>query len=195
VLCFLSTAGCGLLLATMLTSLVTNAAAQDQSTIDAKQQLSPGVSSLLLDGNAYYSAAMIDLPFGADTQIRQIKRDVVIAVVGGGPLSLIFSKSPNAEQIATDEVRFLARDTDLRILNSSDKASQALVIELKQHWDAEVRTFVEPMKCSRPVRMGPNEIGDTTSLFTNGFITAYRRGTLTSTYYSTKGKDHLLLIP
>jgi hypothetical protein len=83
VLCFLSTAGCGLLLATMLTSLVTNAAAQDQSTIDAKQQLSPGVSSLLLDGNAYYSAAMIDLPFGADTQIRQIKRDVVIAVVGG----------------------------------------------------------------------------------------------------------------
>jgi hypothetical protein len=111
VLCFLSRAGCGLLLATMLTSLVTNAAAQDQSTIDAKQQLSPGVSSLLLDGNAYYSAAMIDLPFGADTQIRQIKRDVVIAVVGGGPLSLIFSKSPNAEQIATDEVRFLARDT------------------------------------------------------------------------------------
>jgi hypothetical protein len=48
--------------------------------------------------------------------------------------------------------------------------------------------------------MGPNEIGETTSLFTNGFITAYQhrlvvRGTLTSTYYSTKGKDHLLLIP
>lgn len=56
------------------------------------------------------------------------------------------------------------------------------------------------MKCSRPIRMGPNEIGETTSLFRNGFITAYRhrlvvRGTLTSTYYSTKGKDHLLLIP
>jgi hypothetical protein len=143
----------------MLTSLVTNAAAQDQSTIDAKQQPSPGVSSLLLDENAYHSLAMIDLPVGTDTQIRQIKRDVVIAVVGGG-----------AEQIATDEVRFLARDTDLRILNSSDKPSQALVIELKQHWDAEVRTSVEPMKCSRPIRMGKNEIGDTTSLFTNGFI-------------------------
>lgn len=107
-----------------------------------------GSVRLLLDENAYYSAAMIDLPVGADTQIRQIKRDVVIAVVGGGPLNLIFSKSPNAEQIATDEVRFLARDTDLRILNSSDKPSQALVIELKQHWDAEVRTCVEPMKCS-----------------------------------------------
>lgn len=91
---------------------------------------------------------MIDLPVGADTQIRQIKRDVVIGVVGGGPLNLIFSKSPNAEQIATDEVRFLARDTDPRILNSSDKPSQALVIEVKQHWDAEVRTCVEPMKCS-----------------------------------------------
>jgi hypothetical protein len=94
----------------MLTSLVTNAAVQDQSTIDAKQQPSPpGVSSLLLDENAYYSAAMIDLPVGAGTQIREIKRDVVIAVVGGGPLNLIFSKSPNAEQIATDEFRFLAR--------------------------------------------------------------------------------------
>jgi hypothetical protein len=185
----------------MLTSLVTNAAAQDQSTIDAKQQPSPpGVSSLLLDENAYYSAAMIDLPVGADTQIRQIKRDVVDCGSRWGPLNLIFSKSPNAEQIATDEVRFLARDTDLRILNSSDKPSQALVIELKQHWDAEVRTCVEPMKCSRPIRMGANEIGDTTSLFTNGFITAYRhrlvvRGTRTSRYYSTKGKDHLLLIP
>jgi hypothetical protein len=155
------------------------------------------VSSLLLDENPYYSTAKIDLPVDADTQIRQTKRDVVIAVVGGGPLNLIFSKSPNAEQIATDEVRFLARDTNLRILNSGDKPSQALVIELKQHWDAEVRTCVEP---SRPIRMGPNEIGETTSLFTNGFITAHRhrlvvRGTLTSPYYSTKGKDHLLLIP
>jgi hypothetical protein len=48
--------------------------------------------------------------------------------------------------------------------------------------------------------MGPSEIGDTTSLFTNGFIPAYRhrlvvRGARTSRYYSTKGKDHLLLIP
>jgi hypothetical protein len=63
-----------------------------------------------------------------------------------------------------------------------------------------VRTCVEPRKCSRPIRMGPNEIGEMTSLFTNRFITAYRhrlvvRRTLTSTYYSTKGKDHLLLIP
>jgi hypothetical protein len=120
---------------------------QDHSTVDAKQQLLPGVSSLLLDENACYSTAKIDLPVGADAQMRQTKRDLVIAVVGGGPLNLIFSKSPNAEQIATDEVRFLARDTNLRILNSGDKPSQALVIELQQHWDAEVRTCVEPMKC------------------------------------------------
>jgi hypothetical protein len=82
--CFLSTAGCGFLLVMMLTSLVTDAAAQDHSTIDGKQQPLPGGSSLLLNENAYYSTGRIDLPVGADTQIRQTKRDVMIAVVGGG---------------------------------------------------------------------------------------------------------------
>ena len=47
--------------------------------------------------------------------------------------------------------------------------------------------------------MGESTIGETTSLFTNGFVTAYRhrldpRATLASSYFSTKGKDHLLLI-
>ena len=47
--------------------------------------------------------------------------------------------------------------------------------------------------------MGDASIGETTSLFTNGFITAYRHriergGTLSSSYFSPRGKDHLLVI-
>ena len=43
------------------------------------------------------------------------------------------------------------------------------------------------------------EIGTSTSLFTNGFITAYRDridrgGTLSTSYYSTKGAHHLMFV-
>jgi hypothetical protein len=48
--------------------------------------------------------------------------------------------------------------------------------------------------------MGGSAVAWTTTLFSNGFVTAMRHkmvrgGTLSSSYYSAKGSDHILLIP
>jgi len=53
---------------------------------------------------------------------------------------------------------------------------------------------MQPSDCD-----GPAEIGETTLLFTNGFVMAYRHrlqsgGTLSSSYYSSASRDHLLFI-
>lgn len=55
------------------------------------------------------------------------------------------------------------------------------------------------MKCTHPIQSGPAQIGQSTTLFTNGFITAYRHhlvkgADLSSSYYSSSGVDHLLLV-
>lgn len=97
------------------------------------------------------------------------------------------------------EARFLPVGNPPHLVNSGGGTVAVLIVELKQHWDAEMRVCSEPAKCTRPIRMGEYSIGETTSLFTNGFVTAYRHrlergGTLSSSYFSTKGKDHLLLI-
>jgi hypothetical protein len=188
----------GILWTASLTGLGTATATQDQSAVGPKQPLK--AASQLVEENRYYQVSRLDLPAGSDTQVHQNKRDCVIVVTGEVPVTLVLPKSSEGQQVTNGEARFFPCDADPNIRNSSDRDSQALVIELKQHWDADVRTCAEPMKCSRPIRMGSTEIGETTSLFTNGFITAYRhrvvvRGTLTSSYFSSKGKDHLLFIP
>jgi hypothetical protein len=157
------------------------------------------VSTQLLDENAYYRVSRLQLAPGSGAQVRQHGRDAVIVVFGEDGLTMTTPKVPKPERLTDNEVRFLARGVDRSIANSSGKASQALLVELKRHWNLEIQPCVEPMKCTRPIQMGESEIGETTSLFTNGFITAYRHhlitgGTLTSSYFSTTGKDHLLLV-
>ncbi len=75
-----------------------------------------------------------------------------------------------------------------------------LLIELKKHWEAEMRPCSYPMKCTRETQIGGDTIAWTTTLFTNGFITGtmhklVRHGTLASSYYTAKGTDRILLIP
>ncbi len=75
-----------------------------------------------------------------------------------------------------------------------------LLVELKKHWDAEIRPCSEPSVCVRPIKAGQQVIGETRSIFSNGFISAYahrmeRGGTLTSSYFTSKGSDHIVLIP
>jgi len=155
------------------------------------------VSRRPLDENPHYLVSRVELVHGAETQIQHENRDLVIVALTDATLTP--SKGADAETLKSGDVRFIARDAYAKILNSQDKPAEALAIELKHHWDAEMRPCTEPMKCTRPIRMGSDEIGETTSLFTNGFITAYSHrlvlgGTLTSSYFSSKGKDHLLLV-
>lgn len=97
------------------------------------------------------------------------------------------------------EVKFIARGP-AQPVKLSGPAHEVLIVELKQHWDPEIRPCAEPLTCVHKIRAGGTEIGETTTLFTNGFLTAYRHqlspgGTLTSSYYSSKGSDRILLVP
>ena len=87
-------------------------------------------------------------------------------------------------------------------MNRAPRTLQAveLRIEIKKHWDAAMRPCAYPMQCTRETLIGNEPIAWTTTLFTNGFVTATthkvkRGGTLTSSYYTAKGADHIVLIP
>ncbi len=57
-----------------------------------------------------------------------------------------------------------------------------------------------PSNCTRPVRVGSIQVGETTTLISNGFVTVMRHrlgrgGTLQSSYYSAKGVDYVIIVP
>lgn len=97
------------------------------------------------------------------------------------------------------EIRFVPRGQSLQQAGFS-AAETFLLVELKGHWDAEVKTCAAPLTCSRVIKAGTEEIGETRSLFTNGFISGFfhrleRGATLSSSYYSASGADRIVYVP
>ena len=155
--------------------------------------------SHLVDENAYYRVSRLRLAPTSTVRVQQHNHDAVAVVLSGDAVTFEGEEAFPLEKLGRSDVRFLRKAIAPVASNASDQPAEALLVELKQHWDAEIHTCAEPMKCKRPIIMGGGEIGETTLLFTNGFVTAYRHrivagGTLTSSYFSEKGKDHLLLI-
>jgi hypothetical protein len=105
-----------------------------------------------------------------------------------------------AVRLQDETARFVPKGSRLDESNATDDNAVELLIELKRHWDAEMRPCSYPMKCARETRIGEEPIAWTTTLFTNGFVTAsthkvVRHGSLTSSYYTANGTDRILLIP
>ncbi len=152
----------------------------------------------LLEENEHYRVRSLDLTGDSQFDVPQHSTDIIIVALGDG-LSLSSAKGSNPEKLAEGDVRFFQHTVHPTILHSGDSASETIVVELKHHWDSEIRRCTQPQTCTHAIRAGGLEIGQTTSLFTNGFVTAYRHhmdrgGTLTTSYYSSKGKDHLLMM-
>lgn len=154
--------------------------------------------SQLLEENPHFKVSRVAVASGSSANIDRHGHDGILVSLGIG-LSLTQGKGPEARNLKDGEVWFLPLTLPAKVANSADGPTQILVVELKRHWDVEVRTCSEPSKCTRPVMIGEFAIGETTSIFTNGFISAYQHrldagGTLSSSYFSARGKDHLLLI-
>ena len=152
----------------------------------------------LLEENEHYRVFRFELPGESQVNVSQRGSDVLIVALGEG-LGLTSSKGSDPEKLADGDVRFVKYSAYQSILHAGAGASQALVIGLKHHWDVEIRSCAEPKTCNRPIRAGGVEIGQSTNLFTNGYLSASRHrmergGTLATSYYSSKGKDHLLLV-
>ncbi len=181
--------------------LAVGAAGQSGREISTKQSADKPVQqavSQLVEENDYYRVFRADLVPDAVSRVDQHGRDTVVVALGEG-LSLTTRKSINPEKLKDGEARFLPRESAPQIVNVGNSLPQLLMIELKRHWDAEVRACSEPSTCTRPIRMGEASIGETTSLLSNGFITVQRHrldagGTLDSSYFSSRGRDHLLLV-
>jgi hypothetical protein len=159
----------------------------------------PEPTGELIADDAHYRVSRVTMVPGAQVVVKQNGHDVVLVVPASARITLASSVDSPPEDIGGGQVRFLKTGSKAAIGNPTDKTGQALVVELKQHWDAEVHPCAEPKKCTRSIRAGGQEIGETKQLFGNGFITAYQHrlvagASLTSSYFSAKGKDHLLFI-
>ncbi len=181
--------------------LAAGAVGQSASEVSTRQSADKPVHqavSQLVEENEYYRVSRADLVPDAVSMVDQHGRDTVIIALGEG-LALTTRKGLNREKLKEGEARFLPRESAPQIVNEGKGLPQLLIVELKRHWEVEVRACSEPSTCTRLIKMGDAPIGETTSLFGNGFITAQRHrldpgGTLDSSYFSSKGKDHLLLI-
>jgi hypothetical protein len=88
-----------------------------------------------------------------------------VAFALGEGATLSTGKAAEASNMKDGEARFLAIGSMPRLMNSGSSTVPVLVVELKQHWEAEVRACSEPAKCTRPIRMGEFSIGETTFAF------------------------------
>ncbi|MCU1295955.1 MAG: hypothetical protein JWO91_233 [Acidobacteriaceae bacterium] len=188
-----------LLYGALFLSLGAIAQTNRQPALTSGEIQSTEVTGQLMEENAYFRVSRVDLAPGNEFKVQQHKRDAVIVVLARDGILINTQRTGSPEKLGEGDVRFLRMGTDPTLTNSSDRPARFVVIELKQHSDAEIRSCAEPMKCIRPIRVGGAEIGETTSLFTNGFITGYRYrlssgGTLTSSYFSSELHDHLVLI-
>lgn len=152
-----------------------------------------------LDENDFFRVSRMEIEPGKSATIGDRTRDLIIVPVAGGDLSATGTHSNTTGRLSNDEVRFEGRGTQIVVSNNNQIPARLIIADLQRHFDAEIRPCVEPHKCTHPIQTGPAQIGQSTLLFTSGFITAYsyrldRGGTLASSYYSSNGKDHLLLI-
>jgi hypothetical protein len=155
----------------LLALLAVSAWAQIQSGV----QPSPDTANSfqLLEDNESYRVERFDFDKDSRVSLTQHKNDFIVIALGEG-LGLSSANDDHVEKLADGDVRFLERSTTETLLHQGTTVAQALVIGLKQHWDIDVRPCAEPKSCSRPIRAGGREIGQSESLFTNGFLTAYR---------------------
>lgn len=157
-------------------------------------------SSQLAAENAYYQVTRLLLPGASTVKVLQHGHDAVIVVVGDGVAELTLPKSTESLKLKNGDVKFSPNGASPSLSNEGPTTLEILVVELKHHWNAEIRPCSVFANCTRSIGGGNVEIGETTSLFSNGFISAYRHrltagGSLTSSYFSSKRKDHLLFIP
>lgn len=156
----------------VLLSLIITAAATAQTASPSPQ--------LILD-NDFVRVLRITLPPNGSIQ-QDEKNDTVLV------------------RLSDESAKFLTKGTAVQDTNSGQNEIIDIIVELKKHWNSPVRTCAAPAQCTHETKVGHDPIAWSTTLFTNGFLTAISHklveaGTLTSSYYTAKGGDKILVIP
>jgi len=153
-----------------------------------------GGESKTIEENGYYSVQRLELAGATRALLPPRPTDTIVVALGTG----IGIEPGKAASLDDGDVRFLPRSKEASIVHGDEPPAQAVLIDLKKHWEDEIQPCHGP-QCNHAIRVGGMEIGQSTSLFTNGFVTAYRDrmdagGTLSTSYYSKSGTHHLMVI-
>jgi hypothetical protein len=188
-------------------AIVCSVLSSAQATVSRKSQVPPSPVAIsaeplhqLVMENDQVRVYRLEIQPGAETLLHEHVRDFVTIMLTDADLTeTLPGKSPRVLSAANGEVAFAEGKLSHKLKNEGRNATTELVIELKHHWASEIRICEFPDQCAHKIKLGDSAIGETTSLFSNGFLTAYRHrldpgGTLTSSYYSPKGKDRIVLV-
>jgi quercetin dioxygenase-like cupin family protein len=173
--------------------------AQPQIKDDGVSRAEGAVQSHVLEENAFFRAVRLEMPPGTKLAHVNDEFERIIIVLSGETIS-VTNRASGSTVLTQGNVLYIRKNSLSTLSNSSATNATMIDVGLKQHWDAEVRLCSEPKKCSHTIQAGSSEIGHSTMLFTSGFVTAYRHdlvpgGTLSSSYFSSRGKNHLMLVP
>jgi quercetin dioxygenase-like cupin family protein len=157
---------------------------------------------LVLD-NDYVRVFHVEVAPHSETLYHQHDMDYVFVTLGDSEVeSVPVGKEAKKLELKDGDTRFTKGGFAHKAVNLSDKPFVNVTVELKKYFDAEMKVCADQLaaNCSRDVKVGDEKIGETTKIFTNGFVTAMGHhlmphGTLTSNYYSARGKDGVLIVP
>lgn len=154
--------------------------------------------------NEYVRVFKVEVAPHEATLVHRHKRDYVVVTIGDAEVTnAVVGKEPKQWSFKDGDVTFLeasgAKSFAHKAVNEGDKNFENVTIELKRSWNTGMRNCSEPLKCDRTIRVGDFEVGTSTSLFTNGFVSAYRYraqpgATINSNFYSSKGNNFVLII-
>lgn len=157
-----------------------------------KAQSEAPASNLVLENELVRVTRIQETVNASFPQVVPEKNDLVVIKVPSDGTSLMTATE------SAEAVRFYSRGAHLDV-STENTPSSVLVVEIKRHWDAEVKVCKEPLTCVRQIRGGGTQIGETHSLFTNGFLSGFMHrleagGTLASSYFSAKGNDSIVYV-
>lgn len=159
------------------------------------EPIAPLAGSLVLE-NEFVRVVRPDAGAGVDEIRGRTATDIVIIPLS--EIQLTDGEKP-AETYGKGIASFVAAKSPFTVRLNKDGAPP-LLVQLKKDWGTQLKRCAEPMTCVRPIKMSNEEIGQTRLLFNNGYLTGtlytlVKGASLTSTYYSARGTDHLLFVP
>lgn len=185
------------LLLVMACSMLQNPNASKISPVFRASSKQTSTFDLVLE-NEYLRVYRETIPPHSESDVRQNgKNDFVEISLSTDDVPIpAGSQGAESEHFSSSIVAFHPGGSPEKIANSGDQPSVRLIVEFKRHWDSPMRRCTAPRICVHR----EDGISETESIFTNGFLTASRHwvtrgGTLSSSYYSAKGLNHILFVP
>ncbi len=150
--------------------------------------------------NDYVRVFDVTVPPGQETKYHRHDRDYIFVTLGDTDVeSTRIGETPVTLKLKDGEVRFTKGGFAHKARDLADTPFHNITIELKKPVLAAMEACAFPKTCDRRITAGGMEVGTTRLLLGNGSLNVFRteiaKGAgLSTTYYSSAGADHVLII-